>query len=344
MSQNETHDSNVRPGSEESEPEPLENQDPEPRGSEEEAEKKEHEGSGSVSQGDTDVDNEGRGDKLEELSDDWPEETGSREEEPRFEGESRERSEEQGPPHRVQYQHQPPYPSYPYPAMPRDGQRYQRKKIYLQTVVFPLVVFSLLFISWLSALMVLYADTGSGSEDDGAELRIEEVFFQLEDIDEEQEYVTINISLYITNYGNEKSGDLLLNIYAQNKQNDLIYDRANKTVGAIDAEKTVEAIIPIQLPTNNSFRIRVFLFEDDMITITGYGEISLSSVSQTVVDFTTGEGGANGGSAQMKEDEDKAGAFAADSTCGVVLVVGLVLVLVIAAGVAVYRSERRWKP
>ena len=306
MTQNKFHDGDEKPEQERSDPKTQENQDSEPRGLE------------------------------EERSNDESEKAGSAEEK------HKERGEEQEISHRVRYQYPPPYPPYPYPTMPPDEQLYYRKRTYHQTVVFPLAVFALLFISWLGVLMVLYTETGSGTDDE-ADLKIEEVFFQLEDIDEEQGHVTINISIYITNYGELRSGDLLLNIYAQNKQNDLIYDRANQTVDAIDAEKTVESIIPIQLPTNNSFRIRVFLFEDDMITITGYGEISLSSVSQTVVDFTTGEGGA-GGPALTKGDEDEAGAFAADSTCGVVLVVGLVLVLVIAAGVAVYRSERRWKP
>jgi len=63
-----------------------------------------------------------------------------------------------------------------------------------------------------------------------------------------------------------------------------------------------------------------------------------------VVDFTTGDGGASGGPGGETSVKERDGAFAADSTCDVLLLVGLVLVLVIAAGVAVYKSERRWKP
>ena len=90
MSRNETHHSDVRPGSEQSEAGTLKNQDTEPRGSEEDTVKKEHEGHGPGYPEDTSIDDGGGGEKLEELSDDWPRETGSREEEPHFEGESRE--------------------------------------------------------------------------------------------------------------------------------------------------------------------------------------------------------------------------------------------------------------
>jgi len=247
--------------------------------------------------------------------------------------------------HRSRYPHQPPpYPPYPHPEAHGDERIYRKERTYLQTVILPLTVFALLLASWLGILMVLYSDTGSGDDDAEPDLRIEEVFFILEDIDQEQEFVTIDISLYITNYGDAESGEITLSIYAENKKNDLIYDRANQSVDPIDEERTVETIIPIQLPVNNSFRIRVYLFEDRMITITGYGEISLSSVSQTVVDFTTGGGGADEKAEDDGEGLGSAGAWSDDGSVCLVSVVVILIVVVIAAGATFYKPEGRGKP
>jgi len=175
-----------------------------------------------------------------------------------------------------------------------------------QPLALPLILFLLLFSAAAGMIGVLASyDANAGDNSSGEGLEIEEVFFRLEDVDDDT--VKIVISVYITNYGGKRSGDILLNIYAENTRNKLVYDRANKTVEAIEGERTVEATIPIELPRNNTFRIKVILFEKGMIKITGYGEVSLGAIDQEVEDFLV-DGDAKGGSDDDDTEGDELGA------------------------------------
>ena len=166
----------------------------------------------------------------------------------------------------------------PYVSGPKDQQP--------MSILWPTSLFIMVLLLAIILAAVTRTDNAEAQPKTAPDLEIEEgmVFFQLDDIDNGSYRMTI--SVYITNYGEETSGDIRMNIYAENKFNDIVYDSANKTVEAIEGHKTIEVTIPIELPENNSFRIRIFLFEAGLIKIHGYGEVSLTNVDQTVVEYT----------------------------------------------------------
>ena len=199
------------------------------------------------------------------------------------------------------------------------------------SIMWPASLFILVLLLGVLLAAVSNSDTVEAEPKTEADLEIEEgmVFFQLNDIEEERYLMTI--SIYITNYGEEASGAVRLNVYAENKFNDIVYDSANKTVDPIEGRKTIEVTIPIELPDNNSFRIRIFLFEAGLIKIQGYGEVSLTDVDQTVVEYTDADDEGSAGLNIAPSDDDLAGGSDDDPGFGVAL---LIVGTMMAAGLA----------
>ncbi len=189
-----------------------------------------------------------------------------------------------------------------YPSGHGDPWLYQKREPRPPSFVLPVVVFSVFLVSWLGILLVFNADTGSGDEAPAA-LAVEDVFFQLDELDEEM--VQIEISIYITNYGREESGEIELVFNALNMSNSFGVDNATTEIGRLAGERTVEARVPMELPTNTSYRIKIRVAEDGMTTIEGSGEISLGEVSQSVVDFTTEDGSSGRGAPNMYDDDEE---------------------------------------
>lgn len=206
------------------------------------------------------------------------------------------------------------------------------------SILWPASLFIVVLLLGVILAAVSRSDTVTAEPETEAELEIEEgmVFFQLDDIEDGSFRMTI--SIYITNYGEEESGEVRVNIYAENKFNDIVYDSANKTVDPIGGRKTIEVTLPIELPDNNSFRIRIFLFEAGLIKILGYGEVSLTNIDQTVVEYTDADGGGRGGqpandpmSYDDSEDNDGPG-------------FGLVLLIVGMVGATILTQRSRRNP
>lgn len=179
---------------------------------------------------------------------------------------------------------QPTQEQRPTPA----GQRYvPPKERGPQQVFWPTLVFVLVLAMAVGLVLVNEADNAEADDKDPSELVIEPgmVFFELKET--EGESYLLEVSLFITNYGEKVSGGITIRGYAENKHNDIVYDNAETMTDPIPARQTDEVLLPITLPSNASYRIRIFLFEYDIITISGYGEVSLSAVSQTVLEFTS---------------------------------------------------------
>jgi len=174
---------------------------------------------------------------------------------------------------------------YPAPPQPREA-----------TLALPAWLFAFVLLLGAGELLMLTDD--SASADDEAlprELMIEDdmVHFMLEGV--ANGFANITIYLSITNYGEKSSGVLDFEIYAKNKLNDILYDIATHSAPAIDGSKTSEVRIPIRLPLDSSYRIELYLLEDDLRTLSGYGEVSLSDVDQSAVDFTSDDEDSKGG-------------------------------------------------
>jgi len=168
---------------------------------------------------------------------------------------------------------------YPAPPQPREA-----------TLALPAWLFAFVLLLGAGELLLLTDDSASADDDAlPRDLMIEDdmVHFMLEGVADD--FANITIYLSITNYGEKSSGVLDFEIYAKNKVNDILYDIATHSAPAIDGSKTTEVRIPIRLPLNSSYRIELYLLEDDLRTLSGYGEVSLSDVDQSAVDFTSGE-------------------------------------------------------
>jgi len=200
------------------------------------------------------------------------------------------------------------------------------------------MMFVLVLVMGMTLVVISRSDTAEAEPETKAELEIEDgmVFFQLDDIENGSYKMTI--SIYITNYGEEESGEVRLNIYAENKANDIVYDSANQTVDPIPGRKTAEIKIPIELPDNNSFRIRIFLFDAGLIKIQGYGEVALNQVDPTVVEYKNEADDDPLDISPSEETDDSGGSIGsmsindggADSfVIGTICVVGVVVLIVL---------------
>ena len=208
----------------------------------------------------------------------------------------------------------------PYPAPPQPHEA---------TLALPAWLFAFVLLLGAGELLLLTDDSASADDDAlPRDLMIEDdmVHFMLEGVADD--FANITIYLSITNYGEKSSGALDFEIYAKNKVNDILYDIATHSAPAIDGGKTSEVRIPIRLPLNSSYRIELYLLEDDLRTLSGYGEVSLSDVDQSAVDFTSGEDDDDGSDlAEMSLSEDDAAP-------------GLLLAVAALAGAALLATRR----
>lgn len=227
------------------------------------------------------------------------------------------------------------YPAYQQTTRPRDQPTSTYPVSRPMSILWPASLFIVVLLLGVMLAVVSRSDTAEAEPKTEADLEIEEgmVFFQLDDIENGSYRMTI--SIYLTNYGEETSGDIRVNIYAENKFNDIVYDSANRTVEPIGGRKTIEVTIPIELPDNNSFRIRIFLFEAGLIKIQGYGEVSLTNVDQTVVEYTDAD---NDAPEDTFNSDDSAGSLGNrsigdggfnSSFIGALCIIGVVVLIVI---------------
>lgn len=150
-----------------------------------------------------------------------------------------------------------------------------------QQLAVPAVLFVALIVLCASLVIVSRSDTAEANQNRDSSLAVEQemVFFHLDSIDSET--FIMNISAYITNYGDVRSGDIVVNVYAEDISNDIVYETTTSTMPAIPAFRTAEALLPLDLPDNRSFRLRILLFESGQLQISGYGEVYLGDVEES---------------------------------------------------------------
>lgn len=211
----------------------------------------------------------------------------------------KERRSMHGNPHQQRRQHNPGYDyerSRQYVQMLRKEEL--RRKQTDPPLMFPVAMAIVLVL--LGALFIhgVVSTADSGDEDVVDGLRIEEVFFVLTEVREES--ITVDITIYITNTGNQETGVIDINSFAIKTKNNIVYDEGSAAIQKIGTDRTAKAVISMDFQKNESYRIDILTFDDHLIGPHGYGQITTGEVEQNVKDFVNegsnaGKEYANGG-------------------------------------------------
>jgi len=93
---------------------------------------------------------------------------------------------------------------------------------------------------------------------------------------EDERNINISALLYITNT-NAKSGDVKIIIFIM-KQWRVVVDKLEVEVGKLEKDKTSEIQFEFQLDNiNQSYKMDILVFEDELLGITADGRIRVSS-------------------------------------------------------------------
>ncbi len=85
------------------------------------------------------------------------------------------------------------------------------------------------------------------------------------------EVINVSAIIYLTNVGGE-SGSIKIIAYLMERWKGVAVDRKEMDIGKIDADKTKEIVLPMEMG-NKSYEIEVLVFEDDLLKIKGGGAI-----------------------------------------------------------------------
>ena len=90
---------------------------------------------------------------------------------------------------------------------------------------------------------------------------------------ETNDTVDITCILYLTNIWEKESGDLKAAAYVIESGNNFAISETEIKIGIVEAETTTKVDIPVVL-SNNSYKVKVLLFEDEKLDIKGTLTIS----------------------------------------------------------------------
>ncbi|MCK4613588.1 MAG: hypothetical protein KAU14_02195, partial [Thermoplasmata archaeon] len=204
-----------------------------------------------------------------------------------------------------------------------------RREVNDQPLTFPVAL--LLLLGIFASAVIYSASLSSGGEDETITegLRIEEVFFILEGVDEDS--MTIDINIYITNVGNQDSGVINISAFAENTDNKITYAQGSAVIPVIEGERSKNTTITMDLDKNQSFIIKIRLFEDGMIKIKGSAEVTTGELSQSAEKFVTNDGrpDAAGNGTDSGKSEDSGGFVPGFALVPVIASIGLAAVLVL---------------
>ena len=85
---------------------------------------------------------------------------------------------------------------------------------------------------------------------------------------ETNDTVNITCNLYLTNIWEKESGTIKVTAYVIETSKNLAVFKNTVEIGTIGANSTAEIEIPIEL-SNNSYKVDILIFEDDLLVIKG---------------------------------------------------------------------------
>jgi len=197
------------------------------------------------------------------------------------------------------------------------------------------VITILLLIGTIVAGCYLFRDEESAPP---SKLKVEEVYFVM--TDQDQENTDMDILVFITNDGKTSLSEVTARAFAVETDSNLARDEAIKEMGTVKSQTTVEGMLKIELPNNESYRVELLIFKEGKLAIRGSGTVNLKGVG-TASDYKTTEGDMSGDGG---DDDDAQGLAEEDasSICGiffaVVIIVGLIVLFVL-----IFRGQQKGK-
>ena len=154
----------------------------------------------------------------------------------------------------------------------------ERKNMFLGIF---LLISAILTVSLFAALSTLEDDDGDVDEEP-SNLQIDDVQTML--LSNDTKEYNLDFVVYVTNTANGEAKNIRVEVAGVDYSSKLTYSIKNKTVETIPGEKTTELHIPITVPQTKSYKIRIMVFEDDIVKIKGSSIISIEA-SGTHKDF-----------------------------------------------------------
>ncbi|MGA1821548.1 MAG: hypothetical protein ACMUIG_03370 [Thermoplasmatota archaeon] len=168
-------------------------------------------------------------------------------------------------------------------------------------------------------------------------LKVEEVYFFQKDLGDYDS--SIDIIIMITNTGDADVSKISVRGFAIETDSNLAQYDASVVLTNVKGKTTVEGRMSIVVPNGDAYRVELLIFQDDRLTIMGYGNIDLTGVG-IVSDYKDVEPGSGG----MNADDMAAGApeMSSASSLGVCMIVVIMALAFIALIViiAVYASRK----
>lgn len=147
-----------------------------------------------------------------------------------------------------------------------------------------IVIATLLLINVIFAGILIVEGLTKDRKKKEALLSVDEVYFVQENVQGNE--ITLTVNTFITNDG-EKSCDGRIRAFAIDVDTNLAIDEAEKNIGEIQPEKTVETSISIRLETDGKYRIELMIFKDDMVSVKGRGTVNVDDKGTGGQDYRT---------------------------------------------------------
>ena len=107
-------------------------------------------------------------------------------------------------------------------------------------------------------------------------LKVDEVFFVFESIDENS--MDLKIIVFLTNDGTSDIEDVKIRAFVIETNSNLARDEDTIVMGKVSGSSTKEGELHVSIPTNDTYRIEIIVFEESKLTIRGAGSINLEGV------------------------------------------------------------------
>jgi len=157
-------------------------------------------------------------------------------------------------------------------------------------------------------------------EDEEASLFVDEVYFIGRDTGRTD--MTIDVEVWLTNEGKGAARTVSVNVFAVETDSNLARANASMNLEGMNGKRSSKALMSMEVPLNDTYRIEVLVFKDGKLTITGSGILDLTKAGYPR-DYDTDRN-------LDEEREEKDGGGVSGSVCAVAGITGMgILVLVI---------------
>ncbi|MBN1539144.1 MAG: hypothetical protein JW939_03295 [Candidatus Thermoplasmatota archaeon] len=147
------------------------------------------------------------------------------------------------------------------------------RKFNVRLTVLIVIISALAMISLIFGGILIYENLIYEEPKEKALLQVEEVYFDYEGYSLGEYHITVNA--FISNVGDEDC-DMRIRAFAVDERSNLAMDDAETVSEVVSADTTVETSFEMSVLYNGTFTVELMIFKDDLITVKGYGKVSLS--------------------------------------------------------------------